>query len=273
MVDRDGSGSIGLSEFTTLHKIIAQSTKDQAQRETSALVEAEKQKRQKKTITRIAMVVGLLFLLSLIANFVMTFTVVDLAVKTTTSGTSLTAKGSDAIVTTAEATVAVPLYVAPVLPTDQLGALRWLSASHLQASAAAGPASPSAPPADAALLAVLNDATATASARQAAAAALVASGAFDSPVPEASPLAMTQTIFHIRRASRFDSTHLELTTDDGGTIAIKEGAATLIEPSGKARSLCVANVSSRATRSPGPGALVARCRHRPAPCTVCARRR
>lgn len=114
MVDKDGSGSIGIEEFESLHRVISNSTREQAQKEMSATMEAEKQRRAKHTVSLVALVVSLLLVISLIANGVATSFIIDFAIKTSTDDNALTVKGSTDIVATAEATIGVPLYVAPV---------------------------------------------------------------------------------------------------------------------------------------------------------------
>jgi len=231
MVDKDGDGAIGLKEFADLHRTISDSTKVQAKKEMAAIFEADKQRRAKHTVSLVALVVSLLLVVSLIANGVATSFIIDFAIKTSTDNNALTVKGSSAIVATSEATVGVPLYVAPVLPIEQLGAIRWLSAKHLAVVGwrfVSAEATPAVPPANA---------TSTGSNSTLA--------PFTPPVGERTDLlAMVNSVFHIREVLVYSATHVDFHTEGGRKIEIKHGDATLVDPlTGVRRSLCVANVS------------------------------
>jgi hypothetical protein len=77
---------------------------------------------------------GIFLAISVAANFAVMFSVVDNAVKTTVSHTGyLEVKGSDKIVQTAEATETLPMFVAPVLPFEQLAATKVIKVKYAQA--------------------------------------------------------------------------------------------------------------------------------------------
>ena len=114
--DRDGDGTYSTEEVRSMMTVMAQEQKG------------------RKLMKKVACISCLLFLLMLFGNAGLTFAVVFLSKETRISGGStmvIARGGSSNVVATAEATVQVPLYVAPVLPVAQLGSLRWLSAKHL----------------------------------------------------------------------------------------------------------------------------------------------
>jgi len=112
--------------------------------------------------------------------------------------------------------------VAPVLPVEQLGAIRWLAAKHL--AVVDRRFEPNAPPAN---MSTSNGTLAPVA-----------------PGPRTDLLGMVRSVFHIQEVVLYSSTHVDFHTEGGRRIEIKQGDATLVDPQGGVRrSLCVANVS------------------------------
>ena len=219
MVDANGDGTIGLAEFQGLHKTLVKSTQEQTKKEMQSTMEADKQRRAKHTVSLIALVIGVLLLLSMGANAVLTLIIVDSAIDTSTRGSALTTKDNpDVIVSTAEATVGMPLYVAPVLPMEQLGAIRWLGASHL-AVVRVRYESPTnevveGPVADEEPMTIETDFDEDAATPPPPNLNGNATSPRDPPTT-INELGMVRSVFHIQRAVSYSATHVDFHTEDG----------------------------------------------------------
>jgi len=150
-VDKNKSGSIDKTEFSSLHAVITQEAKDAASKQFATEQEAKEQRKQKKQMFKLAVALLVVVIISVGANAAMTAAVVFLSKEsevgsdgvmhvkgssdpikvgstdTQISGASMAAAGSDDIVQVAAASQNIPLIVAPVLDHDQLATVTSLS--------------------------------------------------------------------------------------------------------------------------------------------------
>ena len=132
MVDKDGSGTITRQEFVAFHKELKDSMRLEHRKEAllmedgeRAMTSARKAKRRNRMLCTILAVLGVVMIILIGANASLTYSVVEYTKETNAIGSGvLKVKDSDEIAKTAEATVAVPLILAPHLPEDSMQALK-----------------------------------------------------------------------------------------------------------------------------------------------------
>ena len=135
MVDTDNSGSLNLDEFKILHDIIVKDEQARAQNISKLTEQSEKAKEE---ITRLRKVVLAAFIfccafLGCIAG--MTVAVVKGFKDTeaqTSSGAVYFADVNGNVMEMTPAVVALPMLVAPVLPTSQLHSIHKLTVSYVE---------------------------------------------------------------------------------------------------------------------------------------------
>ena len=133
-VDETKTGTIDKAEFGNLFDVIRAEAEAENNEKMAMAKKQAATARKTKLFGCVAAVMGVFLAVSVAANFAVMFSVVDNAVKTTVSHTGyLEVKGSDKIVQTAEATETLPMFVAPVLPFEQLAATKVIKVKYAQA--------------------------------------------------------------------------------------------------------------------------------------------
>ncbi len=221
--DTDGDGTFSREEVRAMVSVLGQEQKG------------------RKLMGKVASLVCVLFMLMLVGNAGLTFAVVYLSRETRIAdgATMVVADvggSASRVIATAEATVAVPLYVAPVLPVEQLGAIRWLAAHYMEVTSYRylDVRSPSSSTGVALGLNASGTASRTANGTVAGTA----------PMERVAVLTTVHTVFRITEVTTYSATHIDFFTEGGRYISIAAGDADLVDPAtGTRRSLCVANVS------------------------------
>jgi hypothetical protein len=124
LVDQDGSGTISRDEFEHVFKVINQHVSDEHAKEDVMTHQVVKAKRRSKFLFVIVGVLVSLVAVLLAGNTGLVYGLLEATKETRMISSSLTAKGSDDIVKTAEAMVQVPLIAAPLLPHTTLEHLK-----------------------------------------------------------------------------------------------------------------------------------------------------
>ena len=130
-VDETKTGTIDKAEFGNLFDVIRAEAEAENNEKMAMAKKQAATARKTKLFGCVAATMGVFLAISVVCNFAVMFSVVDNAVKTTVSHSGfLEVKGSDQIVQTAEATETLPMYLAPVLPFEQLAATKTLKVKY-----------------------------------------------------------------------------------------------------------------------------------------------